>query len=128
MGPDVLANSLDLDDPLTHWSADVEFYIGCFLFHSLLPRARNAGPLWRQPPAATRWAWYTISRHEALMPFSAGCRIFSAPSARPAAPGLHPQVNAGNVLVIQDHNRPKAPDGDSGAARSPGTNAIKRSW
>ena len=40
------------------------------------------------------------------MPFSAGCRIFSAPSARLAAPGLHPKVNAGNVLVIQDHNRP----------------------
>ena len=27
------------------------------------------------------------TRGWALMPFSAGCRIFSAPSARPAAPG-----------------------------------------
>jgi hypothetical protein len=47
MGPDVRANSLDLDDSLTHWSTDIEFYIGCFLCHCLLPCTRNAGPIWR---------------------------------------------------------------------------------
>ena len=40
------------------------------------------------------------------MPFSAGCRIFSATSARLPLQGLHPKANAGKVLVIQDPNRP----------------------